>query len=129
MPNRLQSMSFKESNTTESLNTNAHTVIIFKNAGSQVLNSLENSIELLLWFLILYFCYEMFFCCCSVTKFSLTLCDPMVSPWNSPGKNTGVGCHSLLQRIFLTQGSKPGLLHCRQIVYCLSHQKEGLIKS
>ena len=70
-------MSFKESNTTESLNTNAHTVIIFKNAGSQVLNSLENSIELLLWFLILYFCYEMFFCCCSVTKFSLTLCDPM----------------------------------------------------
>ena len=58
-------------------NTNAHTVIIFKNAGSQVLNSLENSIELLLWFLILYFCYEMFFCCCSVTKFSLTLCDPM----------------------------------------------------
>ena len=77
VPNRLQSMSFKESNTTESLNTNAHTVIIFKNAGSQVLNSLENSIELLLWFLILYFCYEMFFCCCSVTKFSLTLCDPM----------------------------------------------------
>ena len=31
-------------------------------------------------------------------------------PWNSPGKNTGVGCHSLLQRIFLTQGSNPRLL-------------------
>ena len=56
-------------------NTKAHTVIIFKNAGSQVLNSLEVSIELLMWFLILYFCYEMFFC--SVTKLSLTLCDPM----------------------------------------------------
>jgi len=42
--------------------------------------------------------------------------------YSSPGKNTGVGCHSLLQLIFLTQGSNPGLLHCRQILYCLSHQ-------
>ena len=37
-------------------------------------------------------------------------------------KNTGVGCHSLLQGLFLTQGSNPGLLHCKQILYCLSHQ-------
>ena len=44
-------------------------------------------------------------------------------PWNFPGKNTGVGCHSLLQGIFLTQGSNPGLLHCRQILYHLSHQR------
>ena len=42
--------------------------------------------------------------------------------WNSPGKNTGVGCHALLQGIFLTQGSNPGLLYCGQILYCLSHQ-------
>ena len=42
--------------------------------------------------------------------------------WNSPGKNTGVGCHSLLPGIFLTQGSNPGLLHCRQIPYHLSLQ-------
>jgi len=35
-------------------------------------------------------------------------------PWDSPGKNTGVGCHFLLQRIFPTQGSNPGLPHCRQ---------------
>ena len=41
---------------------------------------------------------------------------------DSPGKNTGVGTLSLLQGIFLTQGSNPGLLHCRQILYCLSHQ-------
>ena len=34
----------------------------------------------------------------------------------------GVGCHFLLQRIFPTQGSNPGLLHCRQMLYCLSHQ-------
>ena len=41
---------------------------------------------------------------------------------NSPGKNTEVGSHSLLQGIFLTQGSNPGLPHCRQILYHLSHQ-------
>ena len=40
----------------------------------------------------------------------------------SPGKNTGVGSHSLLQGIFLTQGSNSGLLHCRQFLYRLSHQ-------
>ena len=46
----------------------------------------------------------------------------LYSPWNSPGRNTGVGSHSLLQGIFPTQGSNPGLLHCRQILYQLSHQ-------
>ena len=43
-------------------------------------------------------------------------------PCNSPGKNTGVVCHSFLQGIFQTQGSNMGLLHCRQILYHLSHQ-------
>ena len=43
-------------------------------------------------------------------------------PWDSPGKNTGVGCHFLLQGIFPTQGSNLGLLHCRQILYQLSPQ-------
>ena len=42
-------------------------------------------------------------------------------PWNSPGKNTEVGCHSLLQGIFNTQGWNRCLLHRRQILYCLSH--------
>ena len=46
----------------------------------------------------------------------------LYSPWNSPGQNTGVGSHSLLQGIFSTQGSNPGLPHCRQILYQLSHQ-------
>ena len=41
---------------------------------------------------------------------------------NSPGKNTGVGSHFLLQGIFPTQGLNPSLLHYRQILYCLSHQ-------
>ena len=42
--------------------------------------------------------------------------------WNSPGQNTGVGSLSLLQGIFPTQGLNPGLLHCRQILYQLSHK-------
>ena len=41
----------------------------------------------------------------------------LLRPWDSPGKNTGVGCHFLLQGIFLTQGSNPGLLHCRQMLW------------
>ena len=41
---------------------------------------------------------------------------------NSPDKNTGVGSHSLLQGIFPTQRLNQGLLHCRPILYCLSHQ-------
>ena len=44
-------------------------------------------------------------------------------PWDFPGKSTGVGCHFLLQGIFLTQGSNPGLPHCRQALYRLSHQE------
>ena len=48
----------------------------------------------------------------------------MRTPWNSPGKNTGVGSHSHLQGILPTQGSNPGLLHCRQILYHLSHQEK-----
>ena len=56
-----------------------------------------------------------------------------VTPWTvthqvplsvgvSPGKNTGVGCHALLQGIFLNRGSNPGLPHCRWILYWLSYQ-------
>ena len=54
-----------------------------------------------------------------------TLFDPKdykLCPWDSPGKNTGVGCHSLLQGIFLTQGLNSSLPHCRKILYRLSQQ-------
>ena len=58
-----------------------------------------------------------------VAQLCLTLCDPMnCSPQGSsfhggsPGKNTGVGCHALLQGIFSTQESNPGLPHCRWIL-------------
>ena len=49
-------------------------------------------------------------------------CARLLSPWDSPGKNTGVDHHALPQRIFLTQGLNPGFLHCRQTPYHLSHQ-------
>ena len=66
----------------------------------------------------------------SVTQSCLTLCDSVdCNPWKSPRKNTGVGCRSLLQGIFLTQGSIPGLLHCREILHHLSHQGNPYIVS
>ena len=46
----------------------------------------------------------------------------LLRPWNFPGKSTGGGCHFLLQGIFPTQESNPGLPHCRQTLNCLSHQ-------
>ena len=49
------------------------------------------------------------------------------SPWNSSGQNTGVGNLSLLQGIFPTQGSNPGLPHCRQILYHQSHKGSSRI--
>ena len=48
-------------------------------------------------------------------------------PWNSPGQNTGVGSLSLFQGIFPTQGSNPGLPHCRQILYELSLKRSPKI--
>ena len=66
---------------------------------------------------------------CLVAQSCLTFCSPMdCSPpgssvhEDSPGKNTGVDCHDFLQGIFPTQGLNPGLLHCRWILYHLSHQ-------
>ena len=66
---------------------------------------------------------------CLISQLCPTLCNPMDCSLpgssvhgDSPGKTTGVGCHALLQGIFLTQGSNPGLSHCRWILYHLSHQ-------
>ena len=67
--------------------------------------------------------------CCLVAKSCLTLCDPMDSnarlfcPWDSLGKNTGVGCHFLLRGLFLTQVSNLHLLHWQEDSWILlSHQ-------
>ena len=62
----------------------------------------------------------------SITKWKL-LSDSLqphglYSPWNSTGQNTGVGSLSILQGTFPTQGSNPGLPHCWQILYQLSHK-------
>ena len=66
---------------------------------------------------------------CLVAQSHLPLCDPMDCSLpgssvhgDSPGKNTGVRCHALLQGIFPIQGLNPGLLLCRGILCCLSHQ-------
>ena len=63
---------------------------------------------------------------CSLVSDSLwpheLLSARLLFPWDSPDKNTRLGCHSLLQGIFPTQGSNPGPLPCRQILYHLSHQ-------
>ena len=66
---------------------------------------------------------------CLVAQSCLTLCNPMDCSLpgssvhgDSPGKNTAVGCHSLLQGMFPTQGSNPALPHCRWILYQLNHQ-------
>ena len=79
-----------------------------------------------------YFCKDFFseqFCCCFLdAKLCPTLCRPMdcspqfLCPWNIPGKNTGVGCHFLLQGIFKTQGSNLHFPDWRADSLPLSHQ-------
>ena len=90
-----------------------------------------NCIELSLWIFhtIIVWC-ESESVCCSVLFKSLQLhgLQPprLLCPWTSPGKNSGVGNHALLQGIFLPQGSNLGPLPCRQIFYCLSHSPGDL---
>ena len=65
---------------------------------------------------------------CLVAQLCLTLCDPMdcsppgSCPWDSPGTNTGVVCHALLQGSLPNPELNPGLSHCWKILYHLSHQ-------
>ena len=80
--------------------------------------------------LFLSYLWPPFHFCWNITKWKLvaqsclTLCDP-VEPARllCPGKNTGVGCYSFLQRTVPTQGLNLGLSHCRQILYHLRHQE------
>ena len=67
--------------------------------------------------------------CCLVAQPSLDSLSPhglqpprLLCPWDFPGKNSGAGCHFLLQGIFPTQRANLGLLHRRQILYHLNHQ-------
>ena len=71
---------------------------------------------------------------CLVTQSCPPICNPMdrstrlLCPWDSPGKNTGVGCHGLLQGIFPTQGSNLDLLHCQAESLPLSHLGSPICK-
>ena len=72
---------------------------------------------------------------CLVAQVYLTLCHSIHCclpgssvHGDSPGKNTRVGCHALHQGIFPTQGSNPGLLHCRRILYRVSYQGSPLFQ-
>ena len=67
--------------------------------------------------------YDLYVCVHLVTQSCPTLCNPVDCSLpgssvhgDSPSRNIGVGCHALLQGIFPTQGSNPGLLHCRWIL-------------
>ena len=62
-------------------------------------------------------------CCCLVAKSGLTQPARLLCPWGFPGKNTAVGCHFLLQGIFLTQGSNSSLLHWQVDSLPLGHPK------
>ena len=53
----------------------------------------------------------------------------LLCPWVSPGKNTGMGCHFLLQGIFLTQEVNPGLLHQSHILYRLNYEGNHMVIS
>ena len=71
---------------------------------------------------------------CSVVQLCPTLCCPINCSLpdfsvfgDSPDKNTGVDCNALLLGILPTQRSNPGLPHCRQILYYLSHQASSRI--
>ena len=78
-------------------------------------------------------------CCCLVAKSCPTLWEPLTArtlgkltarllcTWDFPGKDTGVGCHFLLQGIFLTQGLNLCLLHCQADSLLMSHQRGPLI--
>ena len=74
--------------------------------------------------------------CVLVTQKCETVCNPLdchasptklLHPWDSPGKNTGVGSHAFCQGIFPMQGSNPGLPHCRQTLCHLSHQGSNVL--
>ena len=86
-------------------------------------------------YIYIYICIYICVCVCVCVSFSVVsyslqphVLKPtrLFCPWNSPGRSTEVGSHSLLQGIFLTQGPNPDILNCRQILYHLNHQGNSL---
>ena len=98
------------------------------NTFSTTNNETNFAMVILLRFNFFFFVYEM---CAKSLQSCLTLCYPMdcsptrlLCPWDSPGKNTGMGGHALLQGIFLTQGSNLHLLH---LLHCQVSSLPGSI--
>ena len=95
------------------------TAALFTTAKTQQCSSTDQSIKI---------------CACMLRQSCLTLqpCElkpaRLLCPWDFPGKNTGVGCHCLLQRIFPTQGSNLGLLLCRQTLLPSGPPGKSLVK-
>ena len=86
----------------------------------------QDKVWALKWHDGMYFSTGSLYCCVEDRKWkSLSCVWLFATPWNSPSQNTGVGSLSLLQGIFPTQGSNPGLLHCR-ILYQLTYQGNQL---
>ena len=93
---------------------------------------------LLHWFMCLFLYHTVLITMCAVLCLVAQSCpnlwDPMVCVLRDssihvdfPDNSTGVGCHALLQEIFPTQGWNTGILHCRWILYHLSHQRSPRI--
>ena len=85
------------------------------------------------WLLEAFFCSSSVLqdlCACMLSHFSYvqffvtpwTVAHRLLCPWNSPGKNTVVGCHALLQGIFLTQGWNPCMLYLLHDMWVLYHR-------
>ena len=76
------------------------------------------------WIRLSNFHFQLLYSICCISSVVSNSFQPhgLHSPWNSPGQNAGVDNHSILQGIFPTQGSNPGLRHCRRIRYQLSHK-------
>ena len=109
----------------------------YKESGNETILSWN----ILFVFFLVYVCMMCAFMCereskkgvcvrlCLVSQLCLSFCDPMDCSLpsasvhgDSPGKNTGMGCHALLQGIFPTRGLNPCLAHCWWILYCPNHQ-------
>ena len=128
-PVGLQSMGSQQLDTTEWLSI-ASSPLDLMASYNQITTSYTNH-----WNLFSFCCFQIMYALCLsavlclVAQSCSTLCDPMDCSRpgssvhaDSPGKNTGVGSLSLLQRNFLTQELNRGLLHCRQVPYQLSCQ-------
>ena len=85
---------------------------------TQISTNIQHSINLLSVHLDFFLSSLLFSPSVLSASFPTTWSTSVFCSWDSPGKNSGVGSHLILQGIFLIRGSNPSLLHCRWILYC-----------